>query len=250
MSNPVLNADRWQLEVDDARSHANPVMTVNGAVTKTFGLLAIVMAVTGIMWAQFWTAGAPVPAVMPWMITGAIAGLVLVLVGMFAPRWAMVVAPLYAVAKGLFLGGLTMVMSAKYPGIALSAAVYTVATLLAMLGLYRFGIIKATAGFKRMVIVATVGLFVGVALMLVLGLFGIGGSIMGALYGGGPIGIAFSLFCIGLAAMNLVVDFAFIEEHAEAGAPKYMEWVGAFALLVTIVWLYIEILRLLAKLRR
>lgn len=249
MSNPVLNPDRWQLTIDESRSQP-ATMTVAGTVNKTLILVAIMLATLALMWSNFWSGGAIASAAIGWTIGGAIGGLVLVLVAMFAPRWAMVVGPLYAVAQGLFLGGLTMIFNQKYPGISELAAVFSIGTLGAMLGLYKFGIIKATVGFKRGVIIATVGLLVGVGLMALLSLFGIGGGLRGALYGNGPIGIVFSIGCIVLAALNLIVDFAFIEEHAESGAPKYMEWVGAFALLVTLVWLYIEILRLLAKLRR
>jgi uncharacterized YccA/Bax inhibitor family protein len=168
---------------------------------------------------------------------------------MFAKRLAMPLALGYAVAEGLLLGGFTMFMQARYPGLPLLAAGFTTGTLLAMLILYRTGVIKASSGFMKGMAAAMGGLMLGLGILFLLNLFGIGGGITGALYGNGPIGIGFSVVCIGLAALCLVVDFAVIEQGARDGAPKYMEWVGAFGLLVTLVWLYIEILNLLAKLR-
>jgi len=250
MSNPALNAERWDAGTRDSDMAAATRMTVEGTVTKTIILTVILLATIGVMWSQFWHGGNPdVKAMTPWLIGGAIAGLVLSLVGMFAHRYAFIVAPLFAIAEGIFLGGLTMIFTRMYPGIAESAAVYTLGVLVAMLGMYKFGIIKASAGFMRGVMIATAGLFIGTAALWVMSMFGIGQGLSHALYGNGMIGIGFSIFCIVLAALNLVVDFAFIEQSAAKGAPKHYEWVGAFALLVTMVWLYIEILRLLAKLR-
>jgi len=252
MSNPVLNADRWEAlsAAENAGVVAN-TMTVGGTVTKTFVLVGIMIATVGVMWAQLWHGGKVDPSVQLWTFGGAIAGFVLSLIGMFAPRSAVIVAPLYAICEGLFLGGITMIVSTikAYEGIGLMAAVLTMATLIGMLLLYQTGIIKASERFVRGVMIATAGLAIGVGILFLLSMFGIGGSITHALYGSGPIGIGFSIFCIVLAAFNLVVDFGFIESQAKANAPKYMEWVGAMALLVTLVWLYIEILNLLMKLR-
>lgn len=251
MSNPVLSEDRWQAIADAERGRTDG-MTVNGAVAKTGFLLAILLAVVGMLWNAFWQDGSPdVARIQPWLIGGAIGGLVLALIGMFAPRYAMFTGVLYAAAQGLVIGGITMLIEAqpKYRGLGITAAAFTAATLIGMLALYRTGIIRATPGLVRGIIMATAGLALGVGLLWVLSLFGIGGGIIGTLYGNGPIGIGFSVLCVGLAAFNLVVDFHVIEEGARNRAPKYMEWVGAFGLLVTLVWLYIEILRLLAKLR-
>jgi len=250
MSNPALNPDRWGAGTRDTDMANSGLMTVEGTVMKTLLLTGILLVSLGVMWSQFWRAGEPdMAGMMPWLIGASLAGLALAVIGMFAHRFAAIIAPLYAVTQGVFLGGVTMFFSIKYPGIAESAAVYTVGVLVGMLLLYRTGVIKATAGFKRGVMVATAGLMIGTLALWVLGMFGIGQGLSGMLYGNGWIGIAFSVFCVGLAALNLVVDFAFIEESAQRGAPKHYEWVGAFALLVTLVWLYIEILRLLAKLR-
>jgi uncharacterized YccA/Bax inhibitor family protein len=251
MSNPVLSENQWgKLAESEGDQSSVNAMTINGAVTKTGVLLVILLVTVGWMFERFWNNGLPnSAAVQPFMIGGAIAGLVLALITMFVKKIAMFTGILYAVAQGLFIGGFTIFMQAQYPGLPLLAACFTTATLLGMLFLYRTGIIKASSGLIKGVVGATAGLMLGVGLLFVLNLFGIGGGIIAALYGNGPIGIGFSVICIGLAAFNLIVDFAVIEEGAQNKLPKYMEWVAAFGLLVTLVWLYIEILRLLAKLR-
>jgi uncharacterized YccA/Bax inhibitor family protein len=254
MSNPVLSGERW----DEVANADRPVssatsMTVNGTVMKTGVLLLFLITAMGWMWSSFWNHGQPdMHAIYPWFIGGAIGGLVLCLIGMFVPKIAFVFAPLYAVAEGLFLGGLTMYIQSLYPksNLPLLAASFTTACVLGMLMLYMTGIIKATPGFVRGVMIATVGLALGMGILMLLNMFGVGGGIAAALGGSGPIGIIFSIFCVGLAAFNLVVDFGFIEQGARQGQPKYMEWVGAFGLLVTLVWLYVEILILLMKLQR
>ena len=251
MSNPILSEQRWGdlADREGGMSGAN-VMTVNGAVMKTGVLLVVLLVTMGWMFERFWNNGKPnAELIMPWMIGGAIGGFVLALLTIFMKRLAMFTGLAYAVAQGFFIGGFTMFMEAQYPGLPLLAASFTTATLLGMLLLYRTGVIKATPGFIKGVIGATVGLFFGIGILFVLSLFGIGGGVAGALYGNGPIGIGFSVICIGLAAFNLVVDFHVIEEGARNRLPKYMEWLAAFGLMVTLVWLYIEILRLLAKLR-
>lgn len=250
MSNPVLSEKRWSDLTDREATSGSNAMTVNGTVMKTGVLLLVLLLTMGWMFEMFWNNGRPVRAqVMPWMIGGMIGSVAIAVVMMFVKRLAMILGLAYAAVEGLFLGGFTMFMQAQYPGLPLLAAGFTTGTLLAMLILYRTGIIKASSGFIKGVMAAVGGLFLGIGILFVLNLFGIGTGISGALYGGGPIGIGFSLVCIGLAALCLVVDFAVIEQGARDGAPKYMEWVGAFGLMVTLVWLYIEILNLLAKLK-
>ena len=251
MSNPVLSEERWS-QLRDVTNESSNVMTVDGAITKTGILLLVLLATIGLMWHTFWQGGAVDRAgMMPWLIGGVIGGLVLAIIGMFAPRWAMFTGTLYAVAQGLVLGGVTMIFESikGYEGLALTAAAFTAATLIGMLLLYRTGVIRATPGLIKGIIMATAGLAIGMGILWLLSLFNIGSGITATLYGHGPIGIGFSVLCVGLAAFNWIVDFHVIEEGAKNGAPKYMEWVGAFGLLVTLVWLYIEILRLLAKLR-
>ncbi len=251
MSNPVLNDTYWTKLKDADHSAPTPTtMTAQGAITKTCVLLALLMATVGWMWSAFWNDGQLDPArFMPFVIGGAITGLVAVLINMFVPRFAMFTGGIYAIAEGLVLGGVTMIVHLQYPGLPLLAACFTTATLLAMLLLYRTGIIKASPAFVRGIIGATVGLALGVAALWILNMFHIGTGVSAMLYGNGTIGIGFSVICVALAALNLVLDFAFIENGSRQGLPKYMEWVGALGLMVTLVWLYIEILRLLAKLR-
>jgi uncharacterized YccA/Bax inhibitor family protein len=253
MSNPVLSEQQWgDLAEREGHQTGSNVMTINGAVMKTGMLLVVLLVTMGWMFNKFWNNGEPVrELVMPWMIGGMIVGLGLALLTIFVKRLAMFTSLAYAVAQGLFIGGFTMFMEAQYPGIPLLAACFTVATLLGMLLLYVTGVIKASPGLIKGVMGATAGLMIGVALLWVLSIFGVGGGIMHMLYiDNGPIGIGFSILCIGLAAFNLVVDFHVIEEGAKNRLPKYMEWLAAFGLMVTLVWLYIEILRLLAKTRR
>ncbi len=250
MSNPVLSETRWEaLAREDGRP--TDLMTVNGTVTKTAVLLLVLMGTMAWAWSQFWNDGAPnFAAFKPFLIGGLIVALIACFAGVFFPRVAMPMGFIYALAKGLVLAGITMMFEVRYPGLPMLAACFTTATLLSMLLLYRSGIIKASPGFVRGVIGATVGLFLGVGVLMLLNVFGIGAGITGMLYGNGPIGIGFSVVCVGLAALNLVIDFDFIENGAKRGMAKRYEWLAALGLLVTLVWLYIEILRLLGKLRR
>jgi uncharacterized YccA/Bax inhibitor family protein len=251
MSNPVLSEKQWGDLTDREGGLADSnAMTINGTVMKTGILLAVMLFVMWWLFDSFWNNGKPDMAkVQPFMFGGMIAGLVLALITMFAKRLAMVTGLLYAAAQGLFVGGFTMYMEAQFPGLPLLAAAFTTGTLLGMLLLYRAGVIKATSGFMKGVMGAVAGLMLGIGLLWLLSLFGIGTGILATLYGNGPIGIGFSVLCIVLAALSLVVDFKVIEDGVENRAPKWMEWLGAFGLMVTLVWLYIEILRLLAKLR-
>jgi uncharacterized YccA/Bax inhibitor family protein len=186
------------------------------------------------------------PGAMLYLIGGAIGGFVLALVTAFKKEWSPVTAPLYALVEGFFLGSISAIYNAQFEGIVLQAVMLTFGTLFALLFAYRTGLIKATENFKLGVAAATGGIFLIYLATIVLGLFGIK---IPYIHESGIIGIGFSLFVIVIAALNLVLDFDFIESGVEAGAPKYMEWYGAFGLMVTLVWLYIEFLRLLAKLR-
>jgi len=220
-------------------------MTIQGVVNKTTFLLVLVILGATWTWRLFFTTADPA-AVMPWMLGGAIGGLVLALVTVFKKTWASVTGPLYAAAEGLFLGGLSAVMEAQYPGIVLQAVGLTFGTLFGLLMAYRSGLIRATENFKLGVVAATGGIFLVYLVTMVLGFFGIR---VPFIHDSGWFGIGFSLFVVIVAALNLVLDFDFIERGAEQGAPKFLEWYAAFGLIVTLVWLYIEILRLLAKSR-
>lgn len=218
-------------------------MTVRGTVNKTAILLLLVLLPAAWTW-NLLAKGSALAS--PMMIAGLIGGLIFSLVTVFKKEWAPVTAPLYAVAEGLFLGAISAVFQASYPGIALQAFSLTMATLLVMLAAYQSGWIRATEGFKLGVVAATGGIALVYLAGMVLSLFGVNLSF---LYGNGLMSILFSVFVCGIAAMNFVLDFEFIQQGARGGIPKYMEWYGAFALMVTIVWLYVEILRLLSKLR-
>ena len=224
-------------------------MTLNGAVNKTAILLVLTLAGAMFTWAQFsaaMAAGNP-GAVMPYVWGGAIGGFIVALVTVFKKQWAPVTAPLYAALEGLFLGAVSAMFELRFPGIVMQAVGLTFGTLAALLMAYHSGLIKATENFKLGVFAATGGIALLYLVNIGMRAFGFGG--MGFIHDSGLIGIAFSGFVVVIAALNLVLDFDFIESGVEAGAPKYMEWYGAFGLMVTLVWLYIEFLRLLAKLQ-
>ena len=164
-----------------------------------------------------------------------------------SPAKAGSTAPLYSLSQGIFLGAITMVFEVQYPGIAIQAIGLTFGILASLLFCYKSGIIKPTENFRLMVFSATAGIALLYLVSFIMSFFGSG---IGFLHSNGPLGIGASAFIVAIAALNLVLDFDFIEEGAEAGLPKYMEWYGAFSLMVTLVWLYMEILRLLSKLRR
>ncbi len=243
--NPTLTENTF-LDVNSGRiraARADNVMTLNGTVNKT-GILLVMLTITAFF---TWNLAAQSPAsAMPWAIGGAIGGFIVAMVTVFKKTWVPITGPLYAVLEGLFIGAISAVFEAKYPGIVIQATGLTFGTLGALLLAYRSGLIKATENFKLGVVAATGGIALIYLLNIVLGLFGIN---IPYIHESGIIGIGFSLFVVVIAALNLVLDFDFIESGVDAGAPKYMEWYGAFGLVVTLVWLYIEFLRLLAKLR-
>jgi len=184
--------------------------------------------------------------VAPMMVVGGIGGFVLALITIFKKQWAGVTSPLYALAQGALLGGISAMFELKYHGIAIQAVMLTFGTLVAMLLVYRSGLIKVNDKFRIGVVAATGGIALFYLAQFVLGFFGITFHTVNS---GSPVGIAFSLLVVGIAALNLVLDFDLIEQGARYNAPKYMEWYCAFALMVTLIWLYLEVLRLVAKLR-
>lgn len=220
-------------------------MTVQGTINKSFILLAFLMVPAWFVWNKFMETQ-DFSSVNLYFFGGLIGGFVLVLVIVFKPGLSPFLAPLYAVCEGAFLGGLSAFFETRYPGIALQAVMLTVGIFLAMLILYSARVLRATPAFTRGGIMATGGVMIVYLIGFVMSFFGAG---IPYIHGSGMIGIGFSLVVIVIAALNLILDFALIERGAEQGAPRYMEWFGAFALLVTLVWLYIEVLRLLAKLR-
>jgi uncharacterized YccA/Bax inhibitor family protein len=180
------------------------------------------------------------------MITGVVAGLIVAMVTIFKKTWAPATAPAYALLEGLALGGISAFFEVQFPGIVIQAVALTLGTLFALLVAYKSGLIRATENFRLGVLAATGGIMV-VYLISFFGRMFFGWQ-MPFIHDSGPVGIAFSLFVVVIAALNLVLDFDFIE-RGHGTAPKYMEWFAAFGLVVTLVWLYLEILRLLSKLR-
>jgi len=247
--NPVLS-DSTFLDLSSGRvvSGGGDAMTLNGTVNKTGFLLLLSVLTAAFAWSKTFTdAGELAPGAAIFMWGGAIGGLVLALVTTFKKEWSPVTAPLYALVEGFFLGSISAIYNAQFQGIVLQAVLLTFGTLFALLFAYRSGLIRATENFKLGVVAATGGIALIYLATIGLGLFGIR---IPYLHESGLIGIGFSLFVVVVAALNLVLDFDFIETGVEAGAPKYMEWYGAFGLMVTLVWLYIEFLRLLSKLQR
>lgn len=237
--NPALNAKVFErFDVFEPTR----TMTVEGTTIKTAFLLLLAVLTAGFTWSQV-VAGAP--AAIPLMIGGGIGGFVLAIVTIFKPTWAPVTAPCYALAEGLMLGGISAMCASFHEGIVIQAIGLTMGTLLTMLICYRAGWIRATEKFKAGIFAATGGICLVYLASFVLGMFG---TTIPYIHGSGLIGIGFSLFVVVIAALNLILDFDFIEKGAQAQAPKFMEWYGAFGLMVTLVWLYIEILRLLSKL--
>jgi uncharacterized YccA/Bax inhibitor family protein len=222
-------------------------MTLSGTVNKTASLLLLALLTAAFAWYQaVGPDGMPLPAASLYMIGGAIGGLVFALITVFKKEWAPVTAPLYALLEGFFLGSISAVYEARFNGIVFQAVLLTFGTLFALLMAYRSGLIKATENFKLGVVAATGGIALVYLATIVLGFFNIS---IPYIHQSGVIGIGFSLFVVVIAALNLVLDFDFIETGVEQRAPKYMEWYGAFGLMVTLVWLYIEFLRLLSKLQ-
>jgi uncharacterized YccA/Bax inhibitor family protein len=224
-------------------------MTVSGTVNKT-GLLAICVVATAVFtWNRFLNAGDPevaVSSVVPLLLLGAIGGFIMAMVTIFKKQWAPVTAPIYALLEGLVLGGISAMTELRFPGIPMQAVGLTFGTLVALLLVYRAGIIKVTDNFRMGVVAATGGIALFYVGTMIMGFFGVR---FPSVFGAGMLGIGISVFVVIVAALNLVLDFDLIERGAQAGAPKYMEWYGAFALMVTLIWLYLEILRLLSKLR-
>ena len=232
-------------------------MTLNGTIGKSLIMLVLLMITAGWCWSQAFSGYVPatatspavfdMAAVMPYVIGGVIGGLVFGLGTAFKPTWAPLPAPLYAIAEGFAVGGISAIFNAQYPGIVIQAVALTLAVAFGMLILYRTGIIKATPWFYKMVGAATFGILIFYALTWIVGMFHVD---MSMVYGHSGLSIGISLFIVAIAAFNLILDFDMISKQAAAGAPRYMEWYGAFALMVTLVWLYLEILRLLGNTRR
>lgn len=243
-SNPAFSGNIFSsLRYTANRSEA---MTVQGTVYKTLMLLTLVILSAGWTWMKFYQSGGNSAVVAPWILIGLFGGLIVGMATAFKKEWAAITAPLYAVFEGLFIGAISAQFEMAYPGIVIQAAGLTFGTLFAMLLAYQSGLIKATEKFKMGVVAATGGIMIVYLVAFVLSFFGVQASF---LYSSSLLSIGISLFVIVIAALNFVIDFDMIEQGASQNVPKYMEWYGAFALMVTLIWLYIEFLRLLSKLR-
>ncbi len=236
--NPALNEKVFKKYAIGADRE---VMTVGGTVNKTFLLFLLLIASAAWVWNRFVTTGGGTGL----MWVGFIGGFILAMITAFKVEWSPYTAPVYAVFEGLALGGLSAFFEAMYPGIVMKAVALTFGVFFMMLFLYRSQIIKPTQRFTMGVVAATGGIALVYLVSWIASLFG---ASLGFLNSGSGLSIGLSLFIVGIAALNLVLDFAFIDRASAAGAPKFMEWYGGFGLMVTLVWLYIEILRLLANL--
>ena len=243
--NPMFRSNAFQPDATFDETDSTQRMTLAGAINKTGILLVLCLVSAGYVWNQFFQSSEPA-AVNGLMMLGLLGGLVMAIVTIFKRQWAGLTAPAYALLQGLALGGISAMFELQYPGIVIQAVGLTFGTLAVLLLAYKTGLIKPTENFRLMIVAATGGIALLYLVSFVMGFFG---SSVGFIHSNGLFGIGFSLFVVAIAALNLVLDFDFIEAGAEQGAPKYMEWYGAFSLMVTLVWLYLEILRLLAKLR-
>jgi len=245
-SNPAFGRGIFERSFTDVSN--DRVMTLNGTANKAFVLIMLVILGAAYTWRIFFNN--PNPEVVPaslttYMLVGGIGGLIASLVIIFRPPLAPWAAPVYAVLEGLFLGAISAFFEYKFRGIVIQAAGLTFLTLMAMLFLYRFRIIRVTDKFRMGVFAATGAVGLMYLIGFILSLFGVPFPLM---HSNGTLGIGISLVVVGIAALNLVLDFDLVERGVESGQPKFMEWYAAFGLMVTLVWLYLEILRLLSKL--
>jgi uncharacterized YccA/Bax inhibitor family protein len=240
-NNPILKESAFAGQITAGRT-----MTIQGTVNRTGILLLCV--VIGAAW-TWGLSHSPEPgAALPWTFGGAIGGLVMALVTIFKKNWSPLTSPIYALLEGLFLGGISAFFEAKYPGIAMQAISLTFGVMAVMLLAYTFRIIKATPKFVLGVVIATGGIcLVYLVNVIMVSFFH---SQISVLSNGTPLAIGISIFILIIAALNLIIDFDMIEQAAQSGAPKYMEWYGAFGLMVSLIWLYLQVLRLLSNTRR
>jgi len=240
--NPVLSNSTF---TDVAQRGSSQPMTLTGVINRSILLLLLVAGASASVWT--YTSSHP-SAVYPMVMVGTLGGFAVAMLTSFKRDWSPVTAPIYAILEGLFIGGISLVMEQRFPGLVLQAVLLTFGVMFALLAAYQSRIIRPSETFKSVIVGATFGIVIVYLISMVLQLFFHTGIPL--INGSGPIGIAFSLVVVGIAALNLVLDFDFIENGVAYGAPKWMEWYAAFGLTVTLVWLYIEVLRLLSKMRR
>lgn len=217
-------------------------MTIGGTAGAT-GLLLVILMISG---AWGWSISSPTGALPMWSIFVLIGAFVLAIITIFNPKMAIVTGPIYTAAQGLFLGSISKAYEANWGGIVITAILATVAVFIVMLVLFITRTISVTDKLRSVIIGATLGIALFYLASILFALFGVQ---MPFVWEGGIGGILFSVFVVGIAALNLLLDFDMIERGVAAGAPKYMNWYGAFGLMITIIWLYLEILRLLGKTR-
>ena len=244
MANPVLTEKIFR---DASVSESSGVMTVRGTAVKSLVLVLMVLAGASYTWKVFYEAINPA-SVNPWMWGGVIGGFITAIIISFKPKLAQYIAPLYAVLQGLFLGAISAMFNQAFaesaPGIVMNATLLTIITAMVMLLVYRSRIIKVDGKFARIMVIAVGAIAFYYFISIILSLFGVNLTL---LHNSGPLSIGISIVIILVAAFSLLLDFNFIEKASQAGAPKYMEWYGAFGLMVTLIWLYLEMLKLLAK---
>jgi uncharacterized YccA/Bax inhibitor family protein len=242
-SNPALNQSTFE-NFGDYAVERSTTMTLEGTATKTAMLVVLLSASAGFVWSELRTTGG-FAGVMPYVVGGLVAALISGLVMCFRPQASAILAPVYAVGEGAVMGAISAAYETQYHGIVFQAICLTLGTLFSLLTAYRTGIIKATENFKLGIFAATGGIGMLYLVSMLMNMFGYR---MPFLHSNGLIGIGINVVVVIVAALNLVLDFDFIEEGAKRGAPKYMEWYAGYGLLVTLVWLYVEFLRLLSKL--
>lgn len=246
-SNPLFGQNRFQSASSTA--YGEDTMTLNGTINKTALIIGFVFATAFFVWQKFFNVydplapGAATSAVTPYLLIGGIGGFITAIIATFSPRKAGFFTPIYAIFEGMLLGGLSAIFEAQFPGLVVRAVALTFAVFLSMLLVYRQGIIKVTGKFRRGMISAMMGLMMVYLVSWIAGMFG---ADVSYLSGSGSFGLIFALIVTGISAFSLLLDFDFIERNAAAGAPKHMEWYSVFGLLVSLVWLYINLLRLLS----
>lgn len=235
--NPALRSDVFTKSYS---SDTHEVMTLQGTINKTLICLALVILGAFMVWSQPQT-------MLPFLPIAAIGGFVVALITVFKPTAAPVTTPIYAFVEGLVLGAISAMFERSYPGIVIQAVFLTFGTCFSLLVIYKSGMIQVTEKFRVGLFAATGAIALFYLISWVMSFFGSG---LPLIHSSGTAGIIFSVIVVVIAALNLVLDFDFIERGSQSGAPKYMEWYGAFGLMVTLIWLYMEILRLLSKMRR
>ncbi len=245
MANPVLNENVFRKE--NVVYGNTGVMTVGGTATKTLLMLLMVVAGAAYSWKLYYNAVNP-QSITPWMWGGLISAFVMAIIISVKPKTAQFLAPIYAAGEGLALGGISAVFNEQFaltaPNIVVNAVALTMITALVMFTVYRSGLVKVTSRFTKVLHIALISIMVFYLGSWLLSLFGVN---LAMLHNSSPLSIGISLIIVAVAAFSLLVDYEFIAQASAAGAPKYMEWYGAFGITVTLVWLYLEILKLIAK---